>query len=148
MSKQSIRFYNDKEIRAVWDDGRNKWWFSILDIILVLNEYQDYDKARNYWKYLKRKLKKENSQLVSATTQLKLTASDGKKYNTDTVDSDGVINLAKSDYLHSMKLSVTDDTIISALLQNSLTDKIADREMFMKGVDYSYYYEEEVEHNE
>lgn len=96
MSKQSIRFYNDKEVRAVWNDSRNRWWFSILDIILVLNEYQDYDKARNYWKYLKRKLKKENSQLVSATTQLKLTASDGKKYNTDTIDSEGVINLAKN----------------------------------------------------
>jgi cell filamentation protein len=67
-----------------------------LDIVGVLNEEPDYTKVRNYWKYLKAKLKKENNQLVSATTQLKLTAADGKKYNTDMLDSDGVIALAKS----------------------------------------------------
>jgi cell filamentation protein len=67
----------------------------VLDIVGVLNEEPDYTKARNYWKYLKAKLKKENNQLVSATTQLKITASDGKKYNTDTLDSGGVIELAK-----------------------------------------------------
>jgi len=67
----------------------------VLDIVGVLNEEPDYSKTRNYWKYLKSKLKKENNQLVSATTQLKLTASDWKKYNTDTLDSNGVIELAK-----------------------------------------------------
>lgn len=67
----------------------------MLDIVGVLNEEPDYSKTRNYWKYLKSKLKKENNQLVSATTQLKLTASDWKKYNTDTLDSNGVIELAK-----------------------------------------------------
>jgi cell filamentation protein len=93
--KISIRFFNDREIRAVWDEEHTKWRFSVLDIVGVLNEEPDYTKARNYWKYLKAKLKKENNQLVSATTQLKLTASDGKKYNTDTLDSGGVIELAK-----------------------------------------------------
>ena len=95
MSKISIRFFNDKEVRAVWDDENNKWWFSVLDIIGILHDEDDYNKNRNYWKYLKAKLKKENSQVVSVTTQLKLTASDGKKYNTDALDSDGVIQLAK-----------------------------------------------------
>jgi cell filamentation protein len=66
-----------------------------LDIVGVLNEEPDYSKVRNYWKYLKAKLKKENNQLVSATTQLKLTAADGKKYLTDTLDSKGVVELAK-----------------------------------------------------
>jgi cell filamentation protein len=94
--KISIRFFNDREVRAVWDDEYSKWWFSVLDIVGVLNEEPDYTKVRNYWKYLKAKLKKENNQLVSATTQLKLTAADGKKYNTDMLDSDGVIALAKS----------------------------------------------------
>jgi cell filamentation protein len=93
--KISIRFFNDREIRAVWDEEHTKWRFSVLDIVGVLNEEPDYTKARNYWKYLKAKLKKENNQLVSATTQLKITASDGKKYNTDTLDSGGVIELAK-----------------------------------------------------
>jgi cell filamentation protein len=93
--KISIRFFNDREVRALWDDDQSKWWFSVLDIVGVLNDENDYAKIRNYWKYLKAKLKKENNQLVSATTQLKLTASDGKKYNTDTLDSNGVVELAK-----------------------------------------------------
>ncbi|MBR5167302.1 MAG: Fic family protein [Salinivirgaceae bacterium] len=94
--KTSIRFYNDREVRAIWDDKNAKWWFSVLDIVGVLNMQDDYQKNRNYWKYLKNKLKKENSQLVSATNQLKLTAADGKKYNTDVLDNEGVIMLAKN----------------------------------------------------
>ena len=93
--KQSIRFFNDREVRAVWDDDHNKWWFSVLDIIAAINEQDDYQKTRNYWKYLKTKLRKENSQLVSATNQLKLKASDGKSYKTDTFDAEGVTLLAK-----------------------------------------------------
>lgn len=93
--KISIRFFNDREVRAVWDDTHAKWWFSVLDIVAVLNEETDYTKVRNYWKYLKAKLKKENNQLVSVTTQLKLLAPDGKHRLTDTLDSNGVIVLAK-----------------------------------------------------
>ncbi|TAE84593.1 MAG: cell filamentation protein Fic [Bacteroidetes bacterium] len=93
--KISIRFFDDREVRAVWDDENAQWRFSVLDIVGVLNEEPDYKKVRNYWKYLKAKLKKENNQLVSATTQLKLTAADGKKYLTDTLDSSGVVELAK-----------------------------------------------------
>lgn len=93
--KISIRFFNDREVRAIWDDVHTKWWFSVLDIVGVLNEEADYTKVRNYWKYLKGKLKKENNQLVSATTQLKLTASDGKKYKTDLLDSRGIVELCK-----------------------------------------------------
>jgi cell filamentation protein len=94
-TKISIRFFNDREVRAVWDEENNKWWFSTLDIVGILNEENDYSKVRNYWKYLKTKLTKENNELVSATNQLKLTASDGKKYLTDTFDSEGIILLAK-----------------------------------------------------
>lgn len=96
MSKISIRFFNDREVRAVWDEENSKWWFNVVDIIGVLNEQDDYTKNRNYWKYLKNKLRKENDQLVSRTNQLKLIASDGKRYLTDTLDSDGVIALAKN----------------------------------------------------
>jgi cell filamentation protein len=95
-TKISIRFFDDREVRAVWDEENNKWWFSVLDIVAVLTEQDDYTKTRNYWKYLKGKFRKENNELVSVTNQLKLTASDGKKYLTDTLDSDGVISLAKS----------------------------------------------------
>lgn len=93
--KISIRFFDDREIRAVWDDQQSKWWFSVLDVVGVLNEEADYNRVRNYWKYLKAKLKKENNQLVSGTNQLKLTAADGKKYLTDTLDSQGIMALAK-----------------------------------------------------
>ena len=289
MSKISIRFYDDKEVRAVWDDEKSKWWFSVLDIIGVLRSEDDYKKNRNYWKFLKTKLKKENSELVSGANQLKLTAADGKRYLTDTFDYDGIVELAKNfpskqanrfiewftysdetidgkskskayalfdssmlatievgtvkglqqihgylfgglydfagqirtlniakggfqfamarflpetlnrieampegtfndiadkyvemnvahpfmegngrsmriwldlilktnlkvcvdwsrinkkDYLAAMEKSVTDSTQIKELLRSALTDKINDREMFMKGVDYSYYYEQ------
>ena len=77
-TKISIRFFADREVRAVWDEENNKWWFSVLDIVGVLNEQDDYTKVRNYWKYLKAKLRKENNELVSATTQLKLRTPDGK----------------------------------------------------------------------
>ena len=84
--KISIRFFNDREVRAVWDDANAKWWFSVLDIVAVLRNQDDYTKNRNYWKYLKDKLKKENNEVVSATTQLKILAPDGKKRFSDMLD--------------------------------------------------------------
>ena len=288
-NKISIRFFNDKEVRAIWDEENSKWWFSALDIVGVLNAQDDYEKNRNYWKYLKAKLKKTLPELVSDTTQLKLTAADGKKYKSDVMDYNQVIELAKNfpnnksapfiqwftysdetvdaksktkayalfesslldsievgtvnglkqihgylfgglydfagkirtvniskggfkfaaaeflpetldqiekmsedsfdqiidkyvemnvahpfregngrttriwldlilkrslkkcvdwsqinkkEYLAAMEQSVMDSTKIKQLIQNALTDKINDREMFMKGIDYSYYYEE------
>jgi cell filamentation protein len=80
MSTISIRFYKDHQVRAVWDEEHNHWWFSVLDIVGAINAQDDHEKNRNYWKYLKAKLKKEQSEVVSTTTQLKLTAADGKRY--------------------------------------------------------------------
>lgn len=68
----------------------------MLDIIAVLTDQDDYAKVRNYWKYLKAKLKKEGSEVVSATTQLKLVAADGKKYSSDMLDYNGIIALGKT----------------------------------------------------
>ena len=290
MDKVSIRFYKDHEVRAVWSEEDNKWFFSVLDVIGAINEQPDYAKTRNYWKYLKAKLRKEGNELVSATNQLKLRAADGKRYNTDMMDAEGITALAKAipnqkatafldwfvysdssidgqskkkaytliesglldslkpgtieclqqihaylfgglydfagqirtktiwkdgtlfcraeylmknlsiieampettfdeiankyvemnvahpfmegngrsmrlwldlifkrrmklcvdwskidkkEYLAAMRQSTTDATAIKALLKGALTDKIDDREMFMKGIDYSYYYEQE-----
>ena len=290
MSKISIRFYKDRKVRAVWDEEHNHWWFSVLDIVGAINEQDEYEKSRNYWKYLKTKLKREGSEVVSVTNQLKLLAPDGKRRLTDVLDSEGVEMLAKSirnkqamafldwfkysensidgrskkkaytfiegnlvadedvgsvkalqqihayifgglydfagqirtktiwkdgtlfcraeylvqnlrqieampestfeeiadkyvemnvahpfmegngrstriwldqifkkrmgmcvdwskidkkKYLAAMRQSTTDATAIKALLKNALTDKIDDREIFMKGIDYSYYYEQE-----
>ena len=103
MNKVSIRFFDDREVRAIWDEENNKWWFSVLDIVAVLTNQDDYTKTRNYWKYLKAKFKKENSQVVSTTTQLvsvtnqlKLTAADGKQYKSDMLDYNGIIALGKT----------------------------------------------------
>jgi cell filamentation protein len=94
-SKISIRFFDDREVRAVWDEANAKWWFSVLDIVAVLRDQSDYTKNRNYWKYLKAKLRRENNELVSATTQLKLIAADGKQYQSDMLDYNGIIALGK-----------------------------------------------------
>ncbi|MCQ2305612.1 MAG: Fic family protein [Bacteroidales bacterium] len=95
-NKISIRFYNDREVRAVWDAVKQQWFFSVLDVIGAINQQDDYAKNRNYWKYLKTKLKREQPELVSATNQLKLRAADGKRYATDTLNADGVAQLARS----------------------------------------------------
>lgn len=101
-NKLSIRFFKDREVRAIWNDDESKWYFSVLDIIGAINEQDDYQKNRNYWKYLKTKIRKESSELVSGANQLngvinrmKLKAADGKSYLTDVVDQAGVELLAK-----------------------------------------------------
>lgn len=101
MSKLSFRFYNDHEVRAIWSEEENKWFFSVLDIIGAINEQDDYEKTRNYWKYLKTKLKKESPEVVSGTNQLKLLAPDGKKRLTDVLDATSVEKLAK--HIHNSK---------------------------------------------
>ena len=96
MSKFSIRFFDDREVRAIWDEENNKWWFNVVDVVAVLNEQNDYTKANNYWRWLKRKLIKEQNQLVSTTHGFKFLAPDGKRRLADTLDSDGVISLSKN----------------------------------------------------
>ena len=289
-NKKSIRFFNDHEVRAVWDEENSKWWFSATDIVRAINNEEDYKKCRNYWKYLKGKMAKEGIQLVSVTNHFKFKAPDGKQRTADALDDTCVKTLAqnypnnranaflnwfvysdntidgqskkkaytliesgildsmkpgtieclqqihayifgglydfagkirtktiskggtifcraeylmqnlemiekmpqttfdeitdkyvemnmahpfmegngrstriwldlifkkqlkmcidwsridKKEYLDAMHLSTTNSTRIKALLQQALTDRIDDREMFMKGIDYSYYYEQE-----
>ena len=76
--------------RFFWDEENSKWWYSVLDIVGVLNAQEDYTKNRNYWKYLKGKLKTDNPELVSGTNQFKLRAPDGKMRLTDVLDASGV----------------------------------------------------------
>ncbi len=287
MSKMSIRFYNDHEVRAIWDEDNSKWWFSAVDIAAAITESSN---PRKYWSVLKNRLKKEGNELTTKCSQLKMTASDGKRYLTDcfaqedieelvrsipskesmafldwftysdntidgrskkkayafwesdlindedigttkalqqihayifgglydfagkirtkTISKGGftfclaqylqsslknidrmpedtfdeimdkyiTMNIAhpfmegngrstrmwldlilkkrlrkcvdwsvidKNEYLDAMRLSVSDDSKIKELVKGALTDKIDDRDVFMKGIDYSYYYEEE-----
>ena len=96
MSKKSIRFFNDREVRAVWDEEHNKWWFSATDIVRAINDEEDYKKCRNYWKYLKGKMVKENIELVSVTNHFKFVAPDGKQRAADALDAEAVQTLAKN----------------------------------------------------
>ncbi len=131
MTKKSIRSYNDYEVRAVWDEENSKWWFSATDIVRAINDEENYTKARNYWKYLKGKMAKDGVQLVSVTNHFKFQAPDGKQRAADALDAECVHR------------STTDATRIKALLRQAMTDQIDDREIYMKGIDYSYYYEQE-----
>ena len=67
-----IKLFETKKVRAVWDEEAEKWWFSVLDIIGILTDQPDYQKIRNYWKWLKSKLAAEGSEVVSNANQLKL----------------------------------------------------------------------------
>ena len=93
MTKISIRFYNDREVRAVWDEEKSKWWFSAVDIVAAITESP---RPRVYWGTVKSRLRSKDFQLYSKCIQLKLTASDGKKYATDCFIQDDIIALVKA----------------------------------------------------
>ena len=96
MSKKSIRFFNDREVRAVWDDAHAKWWFSATDIVRAINDEDDYVKAGNYWRWLKKKLNTEGIQLVSVTHEFKFQAPDGKQRFADALDAECVQTVANN----------------------------------------------------
>ena len=87
--------FENKEIRSVWDSQKEEYYFSVIDIIGALTD-NDYQKSRNYWKWLKSKLKDEGSELVSNTNRLKLKAQDGKMRETDVLDTKGIFRLIES----------------------------------------------------
>ena len=90
--KTSIRFYNDREVRAVWDEENAQWWFSVVDIVAAITESPN---PRKYWSVLKTRLKKSANELTTKCSQLKLTAADGKKYATDCFSQDDVKEVVK-----------------------------------------------------
>ena len=87
--------FEGKEIRSVWDSEKEEYYFSVVDIIGALTN-NDYQKSRNYWKWLKIKLNDEGSELVSNTNRLKLRAQDGKMRETDVLDTKGIFRLIES----------------------------------------------------
>ena len=93
--KKSIHFFNDREVRAIWDEEQNCWWFSATDIVRAINNEPDYTKAGNYWRWLKRKLRQDGIEPVSVTHGFKFEAPDGKMRVADVLDSEGVALLAK-----------------------------------------------------
>lgn len=95
INKKSIRFFNDREVRAIWSDADNKWYFSATDVVRAINNEPDYTKAGNYWRWLKKKLSNNGIQLVSNTHDFKFEAPDGKMRKADVLDTAGVQMLVK-----------------------------------------------------
>ena len=91
--KESIKIFEDRNIRSLWDDETEEWYFSIVDVVAVLTESPN---PRKYWSVLKTRLKKEGSELATNCSQLKMTAADGKKYKTDCVDAEQLFRLIQS----------------------------------------------------
>ena len=94
--KNNPAFFEQHEIRRVYDEKTETWWFSVVDIIQVLTQQTDYRAARNYWKVLKHRLAKEGSQLVTNCNQLKLPSADGKNYLTDVANAETLLRLVQS----------------------------------------------------
>ena len=91
----NIKVFENRKVRTQWDAEKEDWWFSVVDIVGILTD-KDYEAARKYWKVLKGRLKNEGSELVSFCYRLKLQSSDGKYYNTDVLDTKGVLRLVQS----------------------------------------------------
>ncbi|MBR5148603.1 MAG: Bro-N domain-containing protein [Bacteroidaceae bacterium] len=95
-TKEAIKLFEEKRVRTAWDDEQEKWYFSIVDVVGVLTDQPDLDHARNYWKVLKHRLKKEGFESVTNCNQLKFQASDGKRYKTDVADTEQLFRIIQS----------------------------------------------------
>ncbi len=91
-----IQLFEDKRIRTAWDEEKEEWYFSVVDVVAVLTDQPDYQAARNYWKVTKKRLKDEGNETVTACNQLKMTASDGKKRLTDVADTEQLLRIIQS----------------------------------------------------
>ena len=94
--KQSLQIFEDRKIRTIWDDEQEKWYFSIVDTVEILTEQKDHQGARNYWKVLKNRLRKEGNETVTNCNRLKLLAEDGKMRLTDVADTEQLFRLIQS----------------------------------------------------
>ncbi len=94
--KNDLAIFEDHQIRRVYDEETETWYFSVIDVVSILIQQPDYQAARNYWKVLKNRLKKEESQSVTNCNRLKLEASDGKKYLTDVANAQTLLRLVQS----------------------------------------------------
>ena len=95
-SKDRIQLFEDKRIRTAWDDEHEEWYFSIVDVVAILTDAQDYQAARNYWKVTKKRLADEGFEPVTSCNQLKMTAADGKKRLTDVANTQQLLRIIQS----------------------------------------------------
>ena len=93
--RQALKLFDDRKIRTVWDDEKEKWFFSVVDVVGALTD-SDYQTARKYWNKLKQRLKEEGNETVTNCHQLKLLASDGKMRLTDVADTEQIFRIIQS----------------------------------------------------
>lgn len=91
--QNKLKLFNDRKIRTAWDEEREEWFFSVVDVVAVLT---DSPNPRKYWSVLKTRLKSEGSELATICSQLKMQSSDGKFYKTDVLETKGVLRLIQS----------------------------------------------------
>lgn len=94
----AIQLFEDQKIRVAWDAEREKWYFSVVDVVGVLTDSPDYNTGRKYWNKLKQRLKEEGSELVTNCHQLKMRAADGKNRLTDAADTEQLL-MSMQDWL-------------------------------------------------
>lgn len=92
----NLALFEGQNIRRIYDEATETWYFSVVDIVQVLTQQPDFKTARKYWNKLKGRLSKEGSQLVTNCHQLKLEAADGKRYKTDAADPETLLRLIQS----------------------------------------------------
>ena len=95
-NQNKIKLFEDKKVRTLWNEGEEQWYFSIIDIIAILTEQDNYQGARNYWKVLKHRLIKEGNETVTNCNQLKIEAEDGKMRLTDVATTEQLLRLIQS----------------------------------------------------
>ena len=95
-NREVLQQFEDKKIRTIWNDGEEKWYFSIVDVVGVLTDQPDIGHARNYWKVLKHRLKIEGNESVTNCNRLKLIAEDGKQRLTDVADTEQLFRIIQS----------------------------------------------------
>ena len=93
---QELKVFEEKQVRTVWDEVQEKWYFSIVDVVNVLTESKDYLTARKYWNKLKQRLLLEGNETVTNCHQLKMLAADGKYRSTDVGDLEQILRLVQS----------------------------------------------------
>ena len=96
MTMQELKIFEEKQIRTIWDEVQEKWYFSIVDIVQILTESKDYLTARKYWNKLKQRLLAEGNETVTNCHQLKLRAADGKLRYSDVADLEQMLRLIQS----------------------------------------------------
>jgi hypothetical protein len=132
MEQNKLKIFENKQIRTAWDNDKEEWYFSVVDVVAVLTD-NDYQAARKYWKVLRGRLLQEGSELVTNCYRLKLQAADGKMRETDVLDTQGILRLVQS--IPSPKAEPFKMWL--AQVGNERLNEIADPEKaFARGVEY------------